>query len=187
MIDRRDVLVLLSGGIDSTACVAYYSSQKFLVTGLFIDYGQSAARNENKAAVAVSQHYNIPLEKIFFSGGRKWEAGCIPGRNTFLLSIALMNFKLKSGLVAIGIHSGTDYWDCSKEFIEMMQTCFDRYTDGCISIDAPFLNWKKHEIWKYSIENKAPLEFTYSCELGRKQPCGKCLSCKDLEALYATR
>jgi 7-cyano-7-deazaguanine synthase len=185
MSDRRNVLVLLSGGVDSTACVAYYISQKYSVNGLFVDYGQSAARYENKAALAISQHYNIPLKKIIVSGARKWGAGCIPGRNSFLLLIALMNFKYKSGLVAIGIHSGTDYWDCSKEFIEIMQTCFERYTDGCISIDAPFLSWKKNEIWKYSIEKKVPLELTYSCELGKEQPCGECLSCRDLEVLYA--
>jgi len=181
----NNVLILLSGGIDSTACVAYYISEKFEVTGLFVDYGQAAAMHENKSAVDVSRHYNIPLEKIVVSGGRQWGAGCILGRNAFLLYIAIMNCRYESGLVGIGIHSGTNYWDCSEEFIKIMRTCFERYTDGCISIDAPFLSWKKNEIWSYSIEKKVPLELTYSCELGKEQPCGECLSCRDLEVLYA--
>jgi len=39
-------LILLSGGIDSTACVHYYLDQKFDVKAVFIDYGQKARKNE---------------------------------------------------------------------------------------------------------------------------------------------
>lgn len=187
MDKRPNVLVLLSGGIDSTACLEYYASQNCAVSGLFVDYGQLAAKHENKASLSVSRHYDIPLEKVALSCGRDWKKGYIMGRNAFLLYTALMNFKYQNGLIAIGVHSGTDYWDCSEEFIQQIKVGFESYSDGCISIDAPFLKWNKNEIWEFCIRKKVPLEQTYSCELGKTQPCGQCLSCKDLEALYAKR
>ena len=42
----KNVLVLLSGGIDST-CIHYYQNLGYNVKGLFIDYGQPAANQEN--------------------------------------------------------------------------------------------------------------------------------------------
>jgi 7-cyano-7-deazaguanine synthase len=183
-VNQPKVLVLLSGGIDSTACAHYYSKKKFNVSAVFIDYGQAAVKPESKAAERICKHYNIKLDKVIISGGNKWGEGFIIGRNAFLLFAALMNFKFESGLIAIGVHSGTTYWDCSKDFIALIQKCFKAYSNNCISTDAPLLEWSKRDIWDYCIKEKVPLNFTYSCELGLAQPCGKCLSCKDLEKLH---
>ena len=46
-----NVIVLLSGGIDSTACVNYYLSQKLKLLGLFIDYGQYVVKGEKDRIV----------------------------------------------------------------------------------------------------------------------------------------
>jgi len=183
-INQHEVLVLLSGGIDSTACVNYYIRKNNNVSALFIDYGQISRMHETKASEAVSKYYNIPLRKISVKGGREWGGGCILGRNAFLLYTALMNFKHEIGLISIGIHSGTNYWDCSKDFVTIIKKCFNAYSNDCISLDVPFLEWNKRDIWDYCTTEKIPVEKTYSCELGLKQPCGKCLSCKDLEKLY---
>jgi len=179
----KNTLVLTSGGIDSSACVDYYINGGFSVAGLFIDYGQISAPKEESAAMNISKYYNIPLQKIKLTGFRKWSDGYIPGRNAFLLHGALMAFKHDTGIISIGIHTGTNYNDCSESFIETMQSSFDLYTDGCIRIGVPFIKWNKRMIWDYCKTKKIPLEITYSCELGQDQPCGQCLSCKDLEAL----
>lgn len=42
----------------------------------------------------------------------------------------------------------------------------------------------KIEVWEYAKSKRVPINLTYSCELGLKQPCGKCPSCKDLIILY---
>ena len=68
-----------------------------------------------------------------------------------------------------------------------MQSIFDIYKNGLIKIDAPFLTFYKSQIYDYCIKEKVPLNLTYSCELGLKQPCGKCLSCKDLEKISARK
>jgi 7-cyano-7-deazaguanine synthase len=181
----KEAMVLLSGGIDSTACVAFYLSQGFSLSALFVDYGQLSSHSESEAAAAVSEHYRIPLRRTAISGLRQRSGGYIPGRNAFLLFNALLAFRSDAGIIGIGIHSGTTYQDCSEQFVKQMQSSFDLYTDGRISIGAPFLRWNKLEVWHYSQDAGAPLHLTYSCELGRQQPCGECLSCKDTEALHA--
>ena len=184
--DNKHVLVLLSGGIDSTACVDFYLLQNFNVSGLFVNYGQAAAEKELASSMNISNWYKIPLQTINCTSLKTWQDGCITGRNAFLLFTGLMNFKHNSGLLGIGIHAGTNYYDCSEEFIIKTQSIFNDYTDGRIIISAPFIKWSKGGIWEYCQSKSVPLELTYSCELGLSQPCGPGLSCKDLEVLYAS-
>ena len=52
-----------------------------------------------------------------------------------------------------------------------------------ISICAPFLDLKKHEIVKIGLKLKVPYELTWTCYKGGKRPCLKCGSCSErLEA-----
>jgi 7-cyano-7-deazaguanine synthase len=184
---KMDVLVLLSGGTDSTALVHFYKTRGNNVSGLFIDFGQISGKREGDASELIANFYKIKLHKLKCSSINTWKSGYIPGRNAFLLHTALMNFPSKKGIIAIGIHSGTNYVDCDHSFAIMMQQSFDLYTDGQVNLGTPFIDWKKNEIYKYSQLNGIPLHLTYSCELGKEQPCGECNSCKDLEALNAQR
>jgi tRNA(Ile)-lysidine synthase TilS/MesJ len=52
-----NVSVLLSGGLDSSACIHYYLSQSFKVNAIFIDYGQKANENELNSAINIARHY----------------------------------------------------------------------------------------------------------------------------------
>jgi 7-cyano-7-deazaguanine synthase len=97
-----------------------------------------------------------------------------------------MNNEFKSGLIATGIHSGTNYIDCTPNFISSLQRVINIYSGGEIILAAPFLNWNKLDIWNYCKIKNVPYKITYSCEMGLKQPCGKCLSCKDLTKLYVS-
>lgn len=180
-----NVWVLLSGGVDSTACVAFYLEHDFSVSGMFVDYGQGSAQREIKAAESIARHYDIPLSKLVWSGLREKKSGFICGRNAFLLIGTLMELPQDAGILSLGIHSGTVYLDCAQSFVSKMQSVFDIYTQGRIQIGTPFLKWTKGDIWTYSKSQGVPLELTYSCELGTDQPCGLCLSCRDLENLYA--
>lgn len=172
-------LVLLSGGVDSAACLAFLNSLKIHSSGLFVDYGHSAGSQEHRAALDISEFYRAPLKQIAVSGFQQWGAGFVPGRNAFLLHTALMAVDFNNGIVVIGIHAGTSYSDCSDLFLKQMQSSFDVYTGGRISVSAPFLHWTKAEIWEYCRRMKVPIELTYSCEVGHERPCGRCLSCVD--------
>lgn len=155
------VCVLLSGGIDSSACIEYYVSRGYDVRALFIDYGQPNADREAAAATAVSKYYDIELRQVQITGPGV-SSGYVPARNALLLSLALMKTDLDAGLLAIGIHAGTPYVDCSLQFVQSMQRVFDLYTDGCLRIDAPFINWMKGEICDYAHSRGVPLHLAFS-------------------------
>lgn len=183
MRDNYNVIVLFSGGVDSTACLHYYLAQKFNVTALFIDYGQSAIKRELKSVSAIARHYKISFDTIKIDMNRKFKEGEIKGRNAFFLMAALAKYNDFSGIISLGIHTGSSYFDTTKQFTIYMQNLFTEYTDGKIRLDAPFLDWSKPMVYEYCLENKVPINLTYSCELGKENPCGKCLSCLDRKAL----
>jgi 7-cyano-7-deazaguanine synthase len=176
------VLVLLSGGIDSLACLVHAHSQQGTTSALFVDYGQPAASQERAAVARLSSAMGFDVSTVCVRGldiGR----GCIRGRNGLLLQIGLMHFEKKSGLVSLGVHAGTIYADCSPAFVRGEQHLFDLCADGAIRVSAPFLNWSKRDIWEYLLASDARVDLTYSCERGGDQPCGMCLSCQDVNVL----
>ena len=184
---ESDAIVLLSGGIDSTACVHFFLNEKHSVEALFVDYGQAARKREEKAASVIAASFGVPLRKLRIGGATRKDKGLIQGRNALLILCALMEFEQHPRIIVLGIHKGTAYWDCTSGFMELMQSLMDAYSKGCVQLMAPFLEWTKREIWLYCQEHRVPTHLTYSCERGGEQPCGRCLSCKDLEALNAGR
>lgn len=179
-------LILASGGIDSTACIRFYKKMKFEVEAIFIDYGQLAAKNELRSIRSIAKFYKIKLKKVVVKSNSRYKDGVIEGRNAFLYFIGLMNFSKPNGTLASGVHNGTNYYDCSLDFIEAIEGIFKKYTQGTVAVGAPFLNFNKREIFDYCKIEKIPLSLTYSCELGGKQNCGKCNTCKDLNLIYAS-
>jgi 7-cyano-7-deazaguanine synthase len=183
LISQCGCIVLVSGGMDSAACIDFYQRQGFAVSGLHMTYGQPAADHEIAAATAVARHYSIPLTLVQLVGGRPKSDGELLGRNAFLLFAALMEIEVFSAILALGIHSGTPYYDCSSNFLTTVQSIVDGQCDGRIQVAAPFLEWTKKEIWDYCLKHQVPINLTYSCERGLDHPCGICLSCRDLEVL----
>ena len=177
--------MLLSGGIDSSACLNFYKTTGRTPCALFVDYGQLASRSELRAAQAIASHYGVDLKVASWRGVLDKGVGSIVGRNAFLLSVALMESPPTVSIAAVGVHSGTDYTDCSEKFIEKMQSVYDVYTDGKVQVAAPFVTWSKGEVFAYAISEDVPIELTYSCEAGTDDGCGKCFSCQDREVLAA--
>ncbi len=179
----RTEVVLLSGGMDSTTALALACSASLQVSALFVDYGQSSASSEAAAAAAVADHYSVPY-RILRLAGLSFSAGEIRGRNALLVHCALVAFPAETGIVIIGIHGGTSYRDCNPDFVTLMQRSFDFHCDGRLAIAAPFADQLKGDVYNLALQLKAPLALTYSCEAGNV-PCGRCLSCRDREALLA--
>ena len=177
------VWLLLSGGIDSTACLAFYLKEKFHVECFHISYGQPASGHERAAAERVARHFNVPLKILRWSSSTEFMAGEIVGRNAFFLVGALIEIGRNAGILATGIHAGTRYFDCSQAFLFLLQTMFDGYCDGRVRLAAPFIEWSKQQVFAFCESEGVPIDLTYSCEKGTDQPCGECLSCRDREAL----
>ena len=175
--DAGTFLVLASGGVDSSTLLWLLAEQDLAPSALFVDYGQAAAEAESAAVARVCKAVGAPLRNVGYSG-MSFGSGEIRGRNAYLLHTALIEFPASSGVVALGIHAGTGYADCSPEFVDVMQRSYDFHTGGAINIVAPFLNWTKQQVYALAGQLDVPLEQTYSCE-SASRPCGKCRSCLD--------
>jgi 7-cyano-7-deazaguanine synthase len=183
--ERSRALVLLSGGMDSAACVHFYASCGYCVESMFFDYNQAAAFMEHQAAAAVAAHFGIPHKALRLDQVAKKRPGNVRGRNALLLLGGLLEWPRTNGVIVLGVHAGTPYADCAAPFVAAMQTVFDLYCDGRVSVGAPFLTWSKRDIWEYCRRVKVPLDLTYSCQAGGKKPCQHCDSCLDRKALDA--
>ena len=177
--------VLLSGGIDSVACLAFHVRQGFRVTCLHVDLGQPGSALEHAAAERAALHYAVPMTTLRWTGSADFTGPEIVGRNAFLLMGALMEIGDRPGLLATGIHSGTRYFDCKPEFLFAIQTIVDGYCDGRVKVVAPFLQWSKQEVFAFCMSESVPITLTYSCERGAWPPCRKCTSCLDRSSVDA--
>lgn len=145
--DTPRAVCLLSGGLDSTTCLAVARQQGFACYALSFDYGQRHRRElEAAARVAAAlgavRHVTVPLDLRAFGGSaltdeiavpkhdrvEEIEAGIpityVPARNTIFLSCALGwaevlgAFDLFLGVNAID-YSG--YPDCRPDFVHAFE------------------------------------------------------------------
>lgn len=82
--EPHEACVLLSGGIDSAACLRFFLKQKYAVSALHVSYGQPAEEMEKKAAGRVARHFGVKLKKIELKGTKRQMDGEIMGRNALL-------------------------------------------------------------------------------------------------------
>lgn len=184
---QKSAIILLSGGLDSTAALSFYKEMGYETKPIYVNYGQAAHKVEEDHAFAVSEYFELKLETLTFHSGINFSQGLIKGRNAFLIFAALISHQEHSGLISMGIHSGTNYYDCSSDFANSVNRILANYTMGEMIFDAPFINWSKRMIYDYCIKRDVPIHLTYSCENGIVPPCGHCDSCLDREALNAPK
>jgi 7-cyano-7-deazaguanine synthase len=183
-LDRQgQATVLMSGGLDSSACAHFLAKRGVEVCGLFINHGQAAAQRESIAGAAMAHFLSIPLDVCVISSDHSFGAGELIGRNAMLIFSSLFITCGRSDLLALGVHAGTSYYDCSNAFFASASRLVSEITDGKTSLIAPFLNWTKQDVFSYFRDAGLPVELSYSCEKGTDPICGRCASCRDREAL----
>ena len=180
----RRAVVLLSGGIDSFACAHFLRRSHFTPSAVFVDYGQAAGEQELAATARICALLRIErtVVRLRAKPTERFNGGEIPGRNLALVSVATL-FTHGAQVVALGIHAGTRYFDCSQSFADQADRLIAECTGGASALFAPFLHWAKRDIIAYARSEGLNLDLTYSCEVGRTRPCGACLSCRDRKAL----
>ncbi|MBI4922094.1 MAG: 7-cyano-7-deazaguanine synthase [Devosia nanyangense] len=94
-----------------------------------------------------------------------------------------MNTSAESGMIVAGIHAGTNYYDCSPDFVARVTPLVEETTDSRFSFWAPLLRWSKPEIYSYFRASGIDQALTYSCEAGTLGGCGVCSSCLDRRRL----
>ena len=181
-MSKKSVLVLLSGGIDSTVLAKHYLTKGYEVTGLYVDYGQKWS-GEYLNFVSVVDELGISLDHVItypipMSVEDKF---FVPMRNAHLLTVAVayaINPKYsihRYPNVAIGVCHG-EFLDTRPEFIDRFNFMLDFCLKDPIYVLAPFAHWSVERVIKYGIKIGAPLHLTRSCM--EYPPCGICHKCK---------
>jgi 7-cyano-7-deazaguanine synthase len=144
---KPKAVALLSGGLDSTTCIAVANDQGFDIHALTVDYGQKN-RFELEAAKRIGRHYGVVEHKLItidlrtFGGsslttnesvernrpreiiGTHIPTSYVPARNTILLSYALAWAEvLETENIFIGVNAvdAGGYPDCRPEFISAFE------------------------------------------------------------------
>jgi 7-cyano-7-deazaguanine synthase len=198
-------LVLLSGGMDSTALASKLVKENgpANVESLSVHYGQRHSKElESARAVAAVLgiiHHEIDLgilrhhltgsaltDDIDVPDGHYAEqtmrATVVPNRNAIMLSVAV-GVAVSRGLeqVATAVHAGDHfiYPDCRPEFIAAMDRAARTGTEsfGDIRIVAPFVNVTKADIATIGASVGAPFPLSWSCYKGGEIHCGACGTC----------
>lgn len=198
------MIILLSGGLDSTVLAAHLARDGFSPEAITIDYGQRHAR-ELAAAAKIAAHLGIRHDIIDLSGLRHLLTGSaltdpdipvphghyadpaqaatiVPNRNAVLLMVAAGIAAARGhGTVACAVHGGDHhvYPDCRPEFIEAASQTARAATAGCgdVAITAPFTSFTKTDIVRLGASIGAPMHLSWSCYQGGEEPCGRCGAC----------
>jgi 7-cyano-7-deazaguanine synthase len=181
MSPQPPVVVLLSGGLDSTALMDFYVRRRATLKCVHFQYGQPSGQSEAKAATEVAEYYKVEpqVAKLEFPTMKRHDE--VVGRNAMFVMAAacLTSPPLR---IALGIHSGSTYYDCSNTFVVDCQRLLDGYFGGVVRVEAPFLKFEKTDMATYCKANNVPIQLTYSCLRQNYPPCGKCSSCRDRAA-----
>jgi 7-cyano-7-deazaguanine synthase len=198
---------LLSGGLDSSTCLALARRDGYACYALSFDYGQrhrieleAAARVA--AAIGVERHIvakigldafggsaltdDIPVPKGQLSEGIP--VTYVPARNTIFLSFALAWAEvLESSDIFIGVNAldYSGYPDCRPEFIEAYERMANLATKAGVEqrtrlkVHTPLLDLSKADIVKLAQELGLDFSLTHSCydPDAAGHPCGQCDSC----------
>jgi 7-cyano-7-deazaguanine synthase len=198
-------LVVLSGGLDSTVCMALaHRESGSAPLALTFDYGQRH-RTELDRSAGVAGHYRsehlvVELDTTAWGGSAITDpsidipdagdhAGIpvtyVPARNSIFLAVALGVAEARQlDAVWIGVNAidYSGYPDCRPEFIEAFRgvaaTGQKRGVEGDpIAIRTPLIERTKSEIVTMGLKLDAPLHLTWSCYQGGDVPCGTCDAC----------
>jgi len=183
------VVVLMSGGVDSTmlAEIAYRDGKLGAV--LFIDYGHPAAEQERRvvrrwANERLVQVIELPCEISGVDASMRTGVGTdglriLPGRNLILVAHAV-NIAKSRGYTDVWLGANADdepYPDCRPAWVDALNTLTE--ADTGIKVTAPMVQRSKADIIKKAKALGVDLEQTWSCyqPTDEGKPCKTCHSC----------
>ena len=203
----KKAIILLSGGLDSTTCLAIAKHEGYGCYAMSFDYGQKHHAELN-AAKKIAAHFNVAKHEIVsisvghlggsaltdatlsvpdYSAEKTIPITYVPARNTIFLSIGLGWAEiLHAEKIFIGV-SAVDYSgypDCRPEYIAAFQKMADLATaagvnDQKIKIEAPLIHLSKADTIRLGHKLGVDYSLTVSCYRLDEQgtACGKCDSC----------
>ena len=204
----RPAVVLFSGGLDSSTCLAIAKEDGFAPHGLAVRYGQ---RHEHElgAAERVARAMGSPLKILSLDlraiGGsaltgdievpkdKPIGAGIpvtyVPARNTVLLALALgyaETIDAQDLYIGVNAIDYSGYPDCRPAFVEAFEKLANVATAAAVEgraryrVHAPLMSMTKAEIIQRGVQLGVPYRLTHSCYDPDTQgrACGRCDSCR---------
>ncbi|MGH3833990.1 MAG: 7-cyano-7-deazaguanine synthase QueC [Pseudonocardiaceae bacterium] len=200
------VVLILSGGLDSTVLGYRLRADGARLTMLSFDYGQRH-RCELEYARRTAVTLTGPHRVIDLSALSSMLAGSsltdttvdvpdghytdlsmrvtvVPNRNAIMLDVAVAQaVAVQADAVAFGAHAGDHpiYPDCRPVFLDAYRRMVLLANEGFLAprftVLAPFLALSKADIVRFGADLGVPFADTWSCYKGDERHCGTCGTC----------
>lgn len=111
----------------------------------------------------------------------------VPNRNMMLLSIAAACAEAQ-GIrdVYYGAQAQDEYgyWDCTVDFLDRVNALLSLNRKEAVTVHAPFVHAKKHELVTRGVELGVDFSKTWSCYRGGDTPCETCPTCVERSTAF---
>lgn len=205
---QRKAVVLYSGGLDSTTCLAIAQNEGFTPHAISFSYGQRhgfelEVAKANARRLGAADHMVVDFDLRLMGGsaltadidvpkegvGSDIPVTYVPARNTIFLSFALGWAEVLGAFdIYIGVNAldYSGYPDCRPEYIAAFETMANLATkagvegSGKFRIHTPLISMTKAEIIKAGVALGVDYGLTHSCydPAPDGRSCGCCDSCR---------
>lgn len=201
---RQPIVVLLSGGLDSTVALHWAARRYEVMMAISFDYGSNHTAQELECARWQAGLLNIPhciidltqlsryLNSALLNGADSIPTGSyeesnmlqtvVPFRNGIFLSIAAgIAASSHCEAILIAAHSGDHalYPDCTEAFMDAMGQAIEKGTYERLQILRPLIATDKEGIVELGVQLNVDFSHTYSCYQGKENHCGVCTTCQE--------
>jgi len=207
------VIAIVSGGLDSVTLAHQFQAEGHALHLLAFDYGQRHRRElpfARECAARLNAEFtlvDLSSLKALLKGSAltddiavphghyeapSMSATVVPNRNAIFLAVAYAAAVAQNAqFVATGVHAGDHaiYPDCRPQFIDSFDKMQRVAVEGCgdpqLSLIAPFVHLKKHDIVAIGARLRVPFAQTWSCYEGGEIHCGRCGTCVERREAFA--
>ena len=208
-MNNKKVVLVLSGGLDSTTLLYKLLDDGYQVFAISFDYGQRHSR-ELEQAQKTTASLAIPHKIIDLTSVNKVMGGSsltrpeietpkghyadetmkitvVPNRNMIMLSVAVAwAVTIEANKVFFGAHAGDHdiYPDCRKEFVDVLSKATEIANYVPVTIEAPFIDMDKGDIAILGKQLNVDYSSTHTCYVGLETACGKCGACVERKEAF---
>ena len=205
---ERKAVVLYSGGLDSSTCLAIARSEGFVPCAISFSYGQRHSyelevAKANALRLGASEHLVVDFDLRLMGGsaltadidvpkqgvGDDIPVTYVPARNTIFLSFALGWAEVLGACdIFIGVNAldYSGYPDCRPEYIQAYERLANLATragvegKSAFKIHAPLISMSKADIIRRGVALGVDYALTHSCYDPTPEglSCGQCDSCR---------
>lgn len=193
-----NVLLLASGGLDSTTLAYWLVARGYLVQPLFFDYGQHCVEKEWETARAVlasktQSPIRVDIGAIFSDSRSRlmkeanlWKDAVdssdlfVPYRTLLFFAVAgvrACDLGLTEVYAGFINSNHAKELDCSAEFLNALQILSEDIS--AVRFMLPFREWEKKDVVTAALKLDVPIGETFSCQVYSDVPCGACPNCVD--------